>query len=728
MKNKLLLTAFTAVACSQLAWAGAKHFAVLIPSDTEWQASVPMISTDGGKTGKPMLPDEWHCGWFYHDFAEGEATDSMLIYRDDDLNHEDMLGVHGNWETGATATPFPMNMLFQLSDSVFFVAEESLLENEDGIHYSEADIRYIDGTCSFVMAGIIYDTDANLHPAFSCYSEGGEGCQKGVQGVYSAVALSAINDCAGITTGVVESTLDATTKKPKLTASGKKCFIEEKFFNQLFNYTEGVNEKSCYDIPFYRSLDGKWEFDSDAYQSKGAKVLGGFYPVEVTDDATILVADPTQTPVAAARTKRDAEGPIFYGPSLRALDSAEGVPVIDVLCNGPAWSKGADCTGQFDSGDVTTTFVQTVLGLDTGYRATDLPQNCVFGWSCAFRDNAPEGWIFYKDGTETPASAEMGYPRWLSKAKDANGGRNQHYCMESHTKFTYKPGLKFSFRGSDDLWVYVDNKIAVDLGGTHLPAPAYVDLDNFQGTSGKLTVGNEYDLDIFFCDRRTTMNSLRIKTNAFPKQATAINVKGTKDASNPAATTYEICYVMSDNGSCASALLTEGKESVFCGAHIIEAGIPVSYTLVQGTSASSPAVEGMKDITAAQVYAGGLDLTNLAAPKLDLSKLTFADGRYTLFVNINGRSAKVASFRTGGGDDAIKARSVVANSFKAFAQGNSIAIAANNGSASKYAILNTLGAVVRSGNLHQGHAVESALSRGSYIVKVGATTRLVNVR
>ena len=83
----------------------------------------------------------------------------------------------------------------------------------------------------YVLPVTIYDTDASLHPAFSCYAMMAEGCQKGAQGVDSAVAVAAVEACVGVTPGIVESTLDATTKKPKLTTAGKKCFIEEKFFS-----------------------------------------------------------------------------------------------------------------------------------------------------------------------------------------------------------------------------------------------------------------------------------------------------------------------------------------------------------------------------------------------------------------------------------------------------------------------------------------------------------------
>lgn len=72
------------------------------------------------------------------------------------------------------------------------------------------------------------------------------------------------------------------------------------------------------------------------------------------------------------------------------------------------------------------------------------------------------------------------------------------------------PGQHFSVRGDDDIWVFIDNKLAIDLGGLHLPAPGYVDLDEFEGLSGKLEAGRRYDFDLYTCDRRTTMSNLRM--------------------------------------------------------------------------------------------------------------------------------------------------------------------------------------------------------------------------
>ncbi len=628
----------------------AKYFFVMIPPDMEdWMADLPMLSFDGGKTGKPLTAVADMCGWYSYIFWNEEISDNVVLYRDgaaiDPVTgiHEDLIGLRGNWEDSDAATPIPMGLFFGMGvDSLFFVPDEDQKTNEDGFYFSAAEIDGIEGTCSYSLAAIIYDTDALLHPSFSCYSAGGEGCQFGFPGVDTIVVRTAINACIGVTPGIVESTLDPATKKPKLAKAGEKCFINEKFFNQLFNYTEGVNEKSCFDMPFWRSQDGKWEFDSDYYTSPGAAVQGGFYPVELSEDATILAADPTQTPVSQARFKRLAEGPTFYAPLLRENDPIEGAPVLDIACNGPGWDGGHDCTGLFADGEYTeAAFEDWYPGLQG-----------MFGWSAYY--NAPTGWPYFVQGTETYTSStsSSANPRWYSKE-----GRNQHFCFESHAKFTHKPGLRFSFRGDDDIWVFIDNKLAVDIGGTHLAAPGYVDLDRFEGLSGSLVYGNKYDIDIFFCDRRTTMSNVRIKTNMYIQQKVGIDIKKTKKANGEE--DFRVCYTQMDDGSCAAAMSAIAEVDTVCDENIVNVGIPVSYTLVHGNSISSEPEEGFVDVSTPGVYKCGIDLTNITSPKIDKSKVCLNPGRYTLFMNINGKSAKVATFRAAGGNVDVVYRNAV---------------------------------------------------------------------
>jgi fibro-slime domain-containing protein len=85
---------------------------------------------------------------------------------------------------------------------------------------------------------------------------------------------------------------------------------------------------------------------------------------------------------------------------------------------------------------------------------------------------------------------------------------NFHMTYEIHTKFTYKRGQVFNFVGDDDVWVFIDNKLVVDLGGLHSPESGSVDLD----TLG-LRDGETYNFDFFWAERHTTGSNFTITTS-----------------------------------------------------------------------------------------------------------------------------------------------------------------------------------------------------------------------
>ena len=623
----------------------AKYFFVMIPPDfTEWMSSNPMISKDGGKSGKLMKVDPEKCGWYSYVFFNEEITDDVVLYRDDDVNREDLIGLNGNWEKGDSATPIPLKILFDYVDTLYFVPDEEqlLADGDDGFYYTYPD--GVAGACQYDLAAIIYDTDASLHGAFTCTPDWTSGLSarqsmsnacRYPSAPYLVEGSDGVVPCIGVTQGMVDSILNnvkgtANYKKPTLTAKGRQCFGSkaDEAFSAMFNSTPNVNETYCVDMPFKRSSDGKWEFDSDTYQSPGATVPGGFYPAEKTPSTDRFVS----APLPAAETKRKAEGPIYYGSAVRALDPAEDVPVIDVVCNGPGWNKGFNCEGQFAEGESTTEAITKFLRLSE--------YDCVYGWSCP--NDAPQGWTFFVDGTETVDTKGMGTPRWTSEANaSGTGGRNQHFCFESHAKFTYRPGLRFSFRGDDDIWVYIDNKLAVDLGGTHLAAPGYVDLDSFMGNSGALLPGGEYDLDIFFCDRRTTMSNVRIKTNMYIRQKTTMKVSPSTVAAD-GSTAYHICYTKSGDGSCAAALTQSDEDIDVCDEQIPQIGLDISYTLVNGVKPTSPAVSQLDGVRVPGKYFCGIDLTNFTSPVVNKDAVCgLGPGRYQLYVTIDGNMQKV---------------------------------------------------------------------------------------
>jgi len=94
-----------------------------------------------------------------------------------------------------------------------------------------------------------------------------------------------------------------------------------------------------------------------------------------------------------------------------------------------------------------------------------------------------------------------------------NQGQTHNYSFttEIHTTFTYKGGEKFTFKGDDDVFVYVNNQQVIDLGGIHSALNKAADFDQLAATLG-LTKGQTYHMDIFHAERHVTESHFKMTT------------------------------------------------------------------------------------------------------------------------------------------------------------------------------------------------------------------------
>lgn len=114
---------------------------------------------------------------------------------------------------------------------------------------------------------------------------------------------------------------------------------------------------------------------------------------------------------------------------------------------------------------------------------------------------------------------------------DSYYNRDYNFTLECHGTFTYyaEKNLFFEFDGDDDVYLYVDGRCVLDLGGAHRPANQKIYLNDYVN-NGLLNLQDDedYTFDFYFMERHGTGSNLRIMTNM---EVYADNIETAKTAS-----------------------------------------------------------------------------------------------------------------------------------------------------------------------------------------------------
>jgi fibro-slime domain-containing protein len=147
-----------------------------------------------------------------------------------------------------------------------------------------------------------------------------------------------------------------------------------------------------------------------------------------------------------------------------------------------------------------------------------------------------------------------------------SNGHNFSFTSELRYQFTYAGGEKLDFTGDDDVWVFINGHLAVDIGGIHGATSQSITLDATQATNLGLTVGGMYEIALFQAERHTTESHYKLTLSGFTHAITQC----TPHCGDGKVVGDEVCDDGKNDGSYGSCMPGCKARAGYCGDNTVQ--------------------------------------------------------------------------------------------------------------------------------------------------------------